>query len=443
MIDLSPVTVLLLMLGGLLFALATGVPVVFALGGVAVIALLLIQGPEGMTFVVVANTYDVMTAYSLICVSLFVLMAMILRYSGIIDDLFVAGRLWLAPIPGGLSMAVVVICVFIGAMSGIIGTGILVLGIVAVPHMLKMGYSKEMAMGPVLAGGALADLIPPSAGFIIYGCLAQVSIGQLFMGGLVPGLLLAGLFMIYVAGRCLFKPELGPPLPREQRVGWRKKFTSLKSLGLPLVIIFACLGTIFLGIASATEASALGAAGALVASAIKRNLRWAVVKEAVVETAKITGMVIWILVSAFCFKSVFILSGGPQTVTGFVATLNLPALAVVGLMMVANLFLGCFLSETTVMLISVPVFLPVVDALEFSRLWFGVCVLVSLQVGALSPPFGFALFYMRSVAPKGITMADIIRSILPFIPIQLVCLTLVLVFPVLATWLPSQMFTAT
>lgn len=438
MIDLHPLTVIFIMFGSLVIILATGLPVVFTMGSIGLVLIILLWGPNFAPIILVVNTFHVMTWYCLIAMPMFVFMAMILRSSGVAEDLFSCISLWLAKIPGGLAMAVVVASVFIAAMSGVISTGIVVLGIVAVPLMRKYGYSKEMAVGPVIAGAALACLIPPSSDFIIYGAIAQVSIGKLFIGGIIPGLILATMYIIYIGIRCLFNPELGP-LPQEERVGLRDKFLSLKSLVLPGLLIIAVLGSIFMGICSATEASGVGAVGALVCAAIRRNLHWQHVKEACIQTLKVSSMVVWIIIGAYCFKSVFVLAEGPHFVSGWIAGLNIAPLGIIGIVQVAFVTLGCFVQQIVIFLVSLPVFLPVVDALGLSRLWFGVLMLTNLQIASLTPPFGFGLFYMRSVAPTEITLTDIIRSVLPFIPLQIICVLLVLFFPQLALWLPSLM----
>jgi len=409
------------------------------MGAVGVIVLFLVMGSKVAPYALTANAFDVMGHYSLIAIPLFVFMAIMLKSSGVAEELFWAIRLWFDKIPGGLAMTVVAVSVVVAAMSGVIATGIVVLGIIAVPLMLKMGYSKEMALGPVMAGGSLAQLIPPSTGFIVFGSLAEVSVGRLFLGGVIPGLILAGFFMLYIGIRCYLKPELGPPLPPEERVGWREKIIALKGLVLPGVLVIAVLGSIFFGVACATEAAAIGAAGAVACAAIRRNLTWQSVKEACISTGKVSSMLIWIFFGAYCFKSVFVLSGGPHTVTEWIAGLDIASLTIVGIMQVIFTIMGCFVQEVVIQLISLPVFLPIIDGLDYSRLWFGVLFLTTAQLSFLTPPVGFALFYMKSVAPKEISMSDIIRSVLPFIPLQVIPVILVLFLPELALWLPGLM----
>lgn len=439
MIELSSEAVIFLMFGVLVIVLLSGLQVFFTMGGIGVILVLLFWGPKFLPSMLLGNAFLIMTWYTIVAIPLFVFMAVILRNTGVIEDLFRSLRLWLAPIPGGLAMAVVVVSVFVAAMSGMTATGVLILGIIALPVMLKYGYNKEMAMGPIMAGAALASLIPPSNTFIVYGAIAEESVGRLFMGGIVPGLILAGLFIIYIGIRCILNPALGPPLPLEERVGLREKFISLRGLILPGALIMAVLGSIFMGVASPTEAAGVGAIGSLACAAVKRNLRWEHVKEASIETFKVTGMVAWIMIGAYVFKSVFVLSGGPHYVTNWVASFNLPPLGVIGLMQLAYIILGCFVQPFVMLFVSMPVFLPIVDALGLSRLWFGVLFLANTQVADLSPPFGFALFYLRSIVPEGITMRDIVRAVIPFIPLQIIGVVLLMFFPELALWLPNLM----
>lgn len=440
MIDLSPLQIILIMFGFLMVVLLTGLPVAFSLGTIGAILLLLLWGPTFASSMLVAVGFEVTTWYTIIAIPLFIFMAMILMETGIVEELFRSIRLWLAPIPGGLAMGVVVVCVFVGAMSGIIATATLILGIMAVPLMLKFGYKKDLALGSVMAGGNLASLIPPSNPFIVYGAIASQSVGKLFMGGLIPGLLLAFVFCLYIGIRCFFNPSLGPPLPKKERVGWREKFVSFKALILPLGLIFAVLGSIFFGVASATEAAGVGAAGALMCAAIRHNLSWQMIKKVCFDTGKVTSMIVWLIIGAFVFKAVFIRGGGPQFVVDWVASLNVGALVIIGIMQVTFFGLGMFLGDNAIMLISLPPFLPIVDSLGMSRLWFGVLLLVNLQLASLTPPFGYALFYMKSVAPEGVTLLDIIRSIIPYIPLIIIVLLLVMFFPQIALWLPNQMF---
>jgi len=441
MIETSPLVAVIILFSSLLMLLALGLPVVFALGGAGVVCILLLWGPQALSLTV-QSAWTTMLFYTLIAIPFFVFMAMILQGSGIADDLFYSMRLWFAGVPGGLAMGVVVICTIVAAMTGISATGVVTMGILALPIMLRLGYNKTIALGPILAGGALGFLIPPSVAFVLYGALVHVSIGRLFMGGIVPGLILSFLYMAYIFVRCSLQPDLGPPLPREERGTFRQKVVSMKSLALPGILIAIVLGTIFAGIASPTESAAAGAVGAMICAAIHRRLNWAMFKEAGISTFKISGMVMWILIGAYTYKAVFFGVGGPALIREFLGGLPVAPVVIIFMMQVSFMILGCFLSELPIMMMTLPAYIPIIEMFGYSKIWFGVLFLVNMQMAYLTPPFGFCLFYMKGVAPPEVSMGDIYRSILPFVGIQFICLMLLLFFPQLALWLPDLVFKA-
>jgi len=439
MIDVSPAIAILIMFGSLILLLAMGLHVAFALGGIGVMSILLLWGPQALS-VVVHSAWAVMISYTLVAVPLFIFMAMILRASGIAEDLFMSMRLWLGRVPGGMAIGVVFVCTVVAAMSGVTMTGVVTMGVLALPLMLRLGYNKTIALGPILAGGALGVLIPPSVTFVFYGAVTMVSVGKLFLGGVIPGLMLAFLYASYIGVRCYIKPELGPPLPPEERLGFKEKVLSLKSGFLPALLIMAVLGTIFLGICSPTEAASAGAGGAIVCAALHRRLSWKMIKEAGYETFKTTVMVMWIMIGAYCFKGVVIGVGGPALIRELLGGLGVAPIFIIALMSASFIVLGCFINEWTVLLITVPVYLPIVMSFGYDPIWFGVFFLVNMQIGYLTPPFGYTLFVLRGVAPPEVTMGDIIRSILPFIPLQLIVVILLMLFPQIALWLPNVVF---
>lgn len=438
MISLDPAIIAIILFVSCLTVLVAGLPVAFTLGGVSVIFVVLFMGWDKLP-IIAGSAFSLMTQIVLVAVPLFIFMAEILRGSGIAEALFVSVRRIFGGTPGGLAMGVILICTLIAAMSGVAAAGVLTMGILALPIMLRLGYDKTMAIGPVMAGGSLGILIPPSVSFVFYGALAKISVGRLFAGGMIPGLTLALLYMVYIGIRCRLKPELGPPLPPEERVGWKEKITSLRGVVLPMLLIAAVLGAIFLGMASPTEASAVGAAGAVVCAAVYRRLNWQMILDALVVTAKVTGMCAWILVGGLCFRYIFMYTGGAQVIGGLILGLEIAPLLIIFMMQLIYMVLGCFMDEITIMFVSFPVFLPVVASLGYDPIWFGVLFLINLQIAYLTPPFGYSLFYMRSVAPPGITIIDIYRSIIPFIPIQVAVIALVMFFPQLALWLPNLM----
>jgi tripartite ATP-independent transporter DctM subunit len=307
------------------------------------------------------------------------------------------------------------------------------------PQMLKRNYEKKMVMGSIAAGGALGILIPPSVIFILYGTLTGVSIGGLFMGGILPGLVLSALFIIYIAIRCWRNPRLGPPLPAEERANRQEKLSSLKAVALPMVIIILVLGGIYLGVCTPSEAAALGVLGAVISAAVYRKLSWNLIKESVFRTAKLSGMIIWILIGAYCFTAIYQASGAGDLLTRLMMAIPGGRYAILATMQFTFFVLGCILDPAGIIMICTPAFLPIVQMLGFDPLWFGVLFCVNMEMAYLTPPFGFNLFYMKAVAPEGTTMGEIYRSIVPFVVLQAIGLVIVILFPDLALWIPGRM----
>ena len=430
---------MLFMFVALLALLATGIPVVYALAGIGILATIMLWGIRGLS-VVVQDAWLVMISYTLVAVPMFIFMADILKSSGVAEDLFRSMRLWFGRMPGGLAIGVVAASTIIAAMSGVTMTGVVTMGILALPIMLRLGYDKTIAIGPILAGGALAVLIPPSVTFVFYGQITQTSIGRLFLGGIIPGLLLALFYAIYIGVACRIKPHLGPPLPPEELVSLKGKIISLKALILPTFLIFTVLGTMFMGIASPTEAASAGAAGALICALVRGNFKWKMVVGAVQSTFGITVMVMWIMIGAYVFKGAVFGVGGAAAIEQLLSVMHLPPLIVLSLMSLSLIILGCFVNEWTVLLITVPIYLPVVVSLGYDPVWFGVFFLLNMQIGYLSPPFAYTIFVLKSIAPPGVTIGDMFRAVVPFISAQYVCVLLVMFFPTIATWLPNMFF---
>lgn len=425
--------------GGLALGLIFALPMAFTLGTSAIMAGLVYQGPTIFP-IVVRNTYGPMLYLIMIAVPLFIFLAAVLERSGIAEDLFAAMHQWFGPVGGGLAMAVIVITTIIAAMSGVSTAGVVTMGLIALPIMLKKGYHKTIAIGPILAGGVLGILIPPSVSFIIYGMLTRTSIGRLFAGGIIPGLILASLYIIYIGIRTYFRPQDGPALPEEERVSFKRKLILSKGLILPVALIVAILGSIFAGIASPTEAAAVGAFGALVCAAIRRRLSWQLLKDAALRTVTVNGMIMWILFGAFIFAATFIQTGGPAVVKDFILGLDVEPIIIILVMQVSYFILGCLVDEITILFITIPIYMPILVGLGFDPVWFGVLFIVNMQMAYLTPPFGFTLFYMRGIAPPGVTLMDIYRSIIPFIGLQWIGLLIVLFIPQVALWLPDVVF---
>lgn len=426
---------MLTLVGCLFLGLITGFPMAFTLASSSIVTAFFFFGAQTLPFIA-TNVFGMMSSMVLIAMPLFVLMACVLEKSGVAEDLYAFMYQALGPVRGGLAMSTVLICAVIAAMSGISTTGVVTMGIIALPIMLKLGYNKSLAIGPILAGGALGLLIPPSISLVVYGMVARVSVGKLFAGGLVPGLILVASFLVYIAVRCHFQPNYGPALPKEERVSLKDLFILSKGLILPLGVVALVLGSIFSGIASPTEAAAVGVAGALLSALVNRRLNWAMLSEAAIRTMSITGMVMWILFGAACFTSVFFRTGGQAYISDFLIGLENPVL-IFGFILAVLIIMGCFLDEITQVMITVPIFLPIIIQLGYDPVWFGVFFMTVVQIGYLTPPFGFCLFYMKGVAPPSVSMADIYRSITPFILIQLVVVIFILVFPRVVMWLPN------
>ncbi len=427
-----------LLFGSMVLLLALGLPIAFGLGGVGLVFAIFMWGPGGL-FMVLGRTLGLMHSLVLIAIPLFVLMANFLERSGIADDLYVMMYRWMGPLRGGLAMGTVVICTIFAAMSGVSATGTVTMGIVALPSLLKRKYDKSISLGCIMAGGALGQLIPPSVLMVVYGMFAGVSVGALFMGGVFPGLLLSFLFICYIGIRCGLNPSLGPTLPAEERSKWKEKFLSLRAVILPMLLVIGVLGSIFLGVATPTEAAAVGAIGSLVCSAINHKLSWQMVKEACYRTLRITGMIMWIVIGAMTFVSVYYGIGAPQLIQHIAMAFPVNRWLIIIAIQVTLFVLGCFIGPLEILMLTVPVYVPIIEALGFDPLWFGILFIVNMEMAYLTPPFGANLFYLKGVVPESITMGDLYYAVWPFVGVQALGLVIVMVFPQVATWFPSQM----
>lgn len=418
---------------------ALGLPIAFVLGGLAVVFCALLWGPGGL-YIIGARTLAMMKTMVLIAGPLFIFMACVLERSGVAEDMYEMMYRWSGRLRGGLAAGTVGICTVIAAMSGIAATGVVTMGIIALPAMLKRGYSKTIAMGSVLAGGVLGPLIPPSIVLIIYGVVAQVSVGRLFAGGMVPGLVLAGLFIAFIFVRCYFTPSLGPPVPAEERYDWKQKFVSLRGVILPLALVVSVLGSIYSGMATPTEAAAVGAFGALVCTAIHRRLSWELIKGAALITIKIIGFMMWILVAAQMFAAVYVGLGAPKLVQQLLEAYAIGPWGMLILIQLLWFFLGCLMDALSILVITAPLLLPLLPLFGYDPLWFGILYAVNTQMGYLTPPFGTMLFIIKGIAPEGISIKDIYLSIIPFVSLQAIGLVLCILFPPIVTWLPNLLF---
>ena len=419
--------------------LIVGVPLAFATGAVAVATALLNFGPNGLSLIA-SRSYSLVGEFILVAVPMFILMASILERSGVAKDLFRAMHLVGGGLRGGLGLQTLGVAVVLAAMTGIIGGEIVLLGLIALPQMLARGYDRKLAIGIVCAGGSLGSMIPPSITLIIYGLTANVPIGDLFLAAIVPGLLLAVLYASYLLIRCHLDSSVGPPAPSEERnIPSAEKWRLASGLILPLGVIAFVLGSIYAGIASVSEAAAMGVVGAMASAAIRGELSWAMVREALRRTMSTSGLLIWLTIGANALIGVYNLLGGARFVQGAITGLPLEPLGIILLMMGILILLGLFIDWIGIVLLTMPIFVPIVTSLGYDPVWFGVLFCMNMQISYLSPPFGPACFYLKSVAPPGVELGEIFRAMWPFIGLQALGLMIVLLFPSIALWLPSML----
>lgn len=428
-----------MLFGSLIILVLTGLPLVFVLGGLAALFICVLINPAALSLIS-SNALGVMNNFVLIAIPLFVFMGMVLERSGVAEDAYEMFYKWLGSLKGGLAMATIVVCAIFAACVGITAAATVAMGVIALPAMLKRGYNKSIAIGSISAGGTLGILIPPSVLFIVFGVMTGESIGKLFAAGIFPGMLLAGMFFIYIAVRCYVQPNMGPAIPPEDRSSFKEKITSLRMLILPLFLIAAVLGTMFAGICTPTEAAGIGALGSLVCAAVRGKLNWKLIKDSSYETLRLSCMICWLIIAGTCFSVLYNAVGAQTFLKEMLSTMQVsPYVTLIGIMFIL-LILGCLLDPGSIIMITTPIFVPVIKAIGFDPIWFGVLFIINMEMGYLTPPFGFNLFYMKSIVPKGITMGDIYRSIFPFLLVMLACLAIVIAFPEIALWLPNQLF---
>jgi len=429
--------VLVGMFASLIVLMLSGAGLAFVLGGIAFLATATLWGPSAL-IVTVLNTFETMTSEALMAIPLYVLMAAILQKSRIIDDLYTAMETWFGGVSGGLAIGTVVICTIMAAMTGVVGAAVAAMGILALPSMLSRGYHPPLALGAICAGGTLGILIPPSVVTIVYAITAQISIGQMFIAGIIPGLILAVGYCSYIWLRVTLNPKLAPKPREETTIPLSQKIASLRHLALPAFVILSVLGSIYAGIATPTEAAAVAVLGALLSAIFSGRLQLSSLNAAATDTLRVTAMILWITLGAKAFISVFVATGGADSVLSFVESLNASRYVVLLAMLLVLIFLGLFLDEIGIILLCVPVFVPIIKTLGFDPLWFGVLFMVTAQMAYITPPFGYTLFYLKGVLPNGIGIGQVYRGVIPFFLIQVVVLILFVAFPEIVTWLPEQ-----
>ena len=440
------------MFGSLAILLMAGLPLGFVTGGLACIFLFLF-GDLQVLNILPSRIFPYMTDYQLSAIPLFIFMATMLERAGLIEQLFDAIYKMLGGLRGGLASATIIASTILAAMVGVIGATEVTMGILALPAMLRRKYDPHLACGSILAGGTLGILIPPSILAIIFAVVAQQSVGELFVGAVFPGLLLSGLYILYVTARCYMDPAKGPALPVDERVDLLGKLRLLRGIIAPVALIVLVLGVIFTGIATPVEAAGIGTFGAIFVAALHRRLTWLAIRQAAITTLKATTMVLWIIFGASIFVGFYILMGGQTFVAETLIGTGLGPYGILLIMMILLVVLGMFLDWVGILLLAVPIFVPLMRVLPWDglfglpgvapadvALWFGVVYMVNMQMSFLSPPFGYALFYLKSVAPPEITMAVIFRSALPFLILQAVGLAVCIIFPEIVLWLPRLVY---
>ncbi|GAA0324385.1 TRAP transporter large permease subunit [Oceanobacillus oncorhynchi subsp. oncorhynchi] len=430
--DYAPIGMFIL----LLFFLFLGVPIAFSLAFTGVLYALLMWGYDSAALLT-SGAWGVMNNYTLIAIPLFILMSILLEKSNIISELFDAVYKWSGGLRGGIAITVIIVGAIIGSISGVVAAGVIGLGLIALPHMRRYKYNENLSLGTIMGGGTLGQIIPPNLNMVLYGAITGVSISNLFAGGLGAGILLILIFIIYIFIVAYLKPSSVPALAKEERVSLREKLNSIKSLILPMILILLVLGSIFTGVATPTESASVGVAGTILIGIFSKRLNWWKIKDAIFESSKMTGMVAWILIGAATFSTVFSGIGGNQMVSELAANVYGGKWGVLFFAILFIFILGMFLETMALIMLAAPIITPVVIEAGFDPLWWAVLFMVILQMAFLTPPFGFAIFYLKSAVGEKVKIGKIYMATLPFIGLQFVAIILLILFPVLATWLPD------
>ena len=428
----------LLMFSAMLLLLLSGQRVFGAIGFVAALFALLLWG-DGGSEMAFAASIKLLNWYPLLTLPMFIFMGYMLSESGIAGDLYRAFHVWMGGLKGGLAIGTIGLMVAISAMNGLSVAGMAIGTSIALPEMLKRNYDKRMITGVIQAGSSLGILVPPSIVLVLYGMIARQPVSQLWLAGVVPGLLLAALFIIYIALRCQLQPRLGPPLAAAERaMPLAAKIRLLGAGVIPLLIIFSVIGLFITGVTSLVESAATGAFAACLAAAWKRRLTMQVLEETLRKTLSVSCMFMWIILAALCFGAVFDGLGAVRAIeTLFIDTWGLSPWGVLLMMQLSYILMGMFLDDTAMLVIVAPLYIPLIIALGFNPIWYGVLYTITCQIAYMTPPFGYNLFLMKAMAPKDIALLDIYRSIIPFVLIMCLALLLLMAFPQLALWLPE------
>ncbi len=422
----------------LILVMLSGIPLAFGFGATMVLLTLWQMGP-GSLYLIVSTAYSNWSGYLLLAIPLFVLMAKFLQHSGLAEDMYDAIYKWMGRVPGGLAVGTIFICAVFGAMSGMSGAATVSMGLIALPSMLRRGYNKRLAVGTVAAGGSLGVLLPPSITMIIYAGLTNMSVGKMFMAGVIPGIILTIIYMLQVGLLCWFKPQYGPPVPPEERVSLKEKVVSLKGVVMPFGLIVLVLGGIYTGICTPTEAAGIGAGTALLVTILHGKLTWQVFYDSLAETLTLSVMIMWIVFGAKCFVHIYTATGAGDLVGESIGSLPVNKWFIVIVMQMIITFLGCFIDPIGIMTITVPVFVPIIESFGMDPIWYGVLLTINLEMAYITPPIGINLLYLKSIVPPEVTMYDLYRSVIPFVLRDIAAMALIMIFPSLALWLPNHL----
>ncbi len=440
MIEIAPVAVVFIMFGGLVLGSLTGHPIAFIMMAMGTVLTFLTVGMPG-TYLLIGRTFDQITSGTLVAIPLFVLMASFLDRSGIAEDLFTSIMYMFGRLRGGLGLAVVILSVIFAASTGIVGAAVVGISMIAMPVMMKRGYDKSLSTGLICAGGSLGILIPPSIMLVMMADQSGQSVGVLFAGAFMPGFLLGALYFVYVLVYAKLKPNAAPALPTEELesiTGKEKALMFLKSFVPPVILIGGVLGSIWMGVATPTEAAGIGTMITFLMMALKKRFNYAALKEILISSVKTNAMVMATMIGATVFTGAFMRMGADAVVRNFILSFqDYGKWAVFLIMMFFVFIMGFFIDWIGIIFITFPIYLPIVDLLGFDIVWFIIVIAVNLQMSFITPPFGYALFYMQKTAPKGVTLADIYRGIIRFIILQMFGLALCAIFPQIVLWLPS------
>ncbi len=432
----------ILIFSSMMLMLLTGQRVFGAIGGVATIFALILWG-KGATELPFNAAFNLLNWYPLLTLPLFVYMGYMFSESGIASDLYKMFHVWMGQISGGLAIGTMGLMVAVSAMNGLSVAGMAIGASIALPEMLKRNYDKIMVTGVIQAGSSLGIMVPPSVVLVLYGMIARQPVGQLWLAGVFPGFLLAGLFIAYIYIRCRLQPHLGPTLGKEEleAITWGEKLRLLRAGIVPLVIIFSMTGLFLLGITSLVQCSAVGAAATTLAALVKGRLNRRVLDETLKNTLSVSCMFMWVIMAALCFGAVFDGLGAVHAIESlFLEKWGLSPWGVLVMMQVSYILMGMFLDDTAMLIIVAPLYVPLVITLGFNPIWYGVLYTITCQIAYMTPPFGYNLFLMKAMAPPEISLADIYRSIVPFVLVMFVGLAIVMIFPQIALWLPNLYF---